>query len=241
MDLALFMSCFLSPFRKVSQLVTSPGRQEEDHVLPVFACGGSSQTSGYGITWKLFIHHRSLGLSQFLLLCYEWDLSRALLISFWVLLLKKFRNWCFSLRYFWDLTAGDSALVDLLCFCQSDVMLRCTAGDSALTDLLCFHWSDSVLLCFCITVCKMEYALWGLTMLRLTWIVLWIWNHLLWSIIFQTWKIPQRSYGEDSPQKLKIENFLYRKLQNCSLFSIGLFLGGSGSAFVVVISVPLKS
>lgn len=86
-----------------------------------------------------FLSHRWLGLSQFLIPLFwlrpETCTSNKFL-SF--LLLKKFRKWCFSLRYFWDLTASDSALLDLLCFCQSDLILRCPAGDSAPVNLLCF-------------------------------------------------------------------------------------------------------
>lgn len=98
----------------------------------ITACCQSIETSCLYLIFPIVVAF------NFSFVCSEGDLRLALLISFWVLLLKKFRKWCFSLRYFWDLTASDSALVDRLCFCQSDLMLRCPAGDSASVDLLCF-------------------------------------------------------------------------------------------------------
>lgn len=86
-----------------------------------------------------FVNHRSLGLSQFLISLFGVGPETCTSNKFLSAVIEKFRNWCFSLRIFWDFTASDSALVDLLCFCQSDLILRCTAGDSAVVDLLCSY------------------------------------------------------------------------------------------------------
>lgn len=93
-----------------------------------------------------------------------------------------------------------------------------------------------MLLCFYITVCKMEYVISGLMMLRLTWIVLWICKYLFWSIILQTWKIPQEVW-----LRLYVEIEILLWLQNHLLWS-GLFRGGtwSGGVSYFVISVSMK-
>lgn len=125
---ALYMSYSTSPFWQALYSLPSPERWEEKNVLPIFA-----------YDFRMWNHLRKFWVSvNFWSLCSAWTRELALLISFQVLLLKKFRKWCFSLRYFWDLTASDSALVDLSCFCQSDLALRCTAGDSVFADLLYF-------------------------------------------------------------------------------------------------------
>ena len=174
----------------------------------------------------MWSHLKVLGLSQFLIPLFRVDLRTPLLISFCVLLLKKFSKWCFSLRYFWDLTASDSALVDLLCFCESDLVLRCTAGDSALPDrpsVLWLQWLNASVFSYY----SLQKEIWSQRLDNVQ-------AHMNSAMLFQAFIIKfyfsdLKNFPKKLWLKLSVEIEISLWLQNCSLLSIGLLVWAGSS------------